>query len=115
MYGVMQARKLITPEILFDSLLSEAVPFLFKKKYLRLLFEVYVNEVNDIENMDQHSQKFVDLFRFIVLDDLRQYCHFYTGLMSKLPPDARRDNEIEKEREKVILDLEKISKQQIYM
>ena len=35
--------------------------------------------------------------------------------MSKLPPDARRDNDMEKEREKVILDLEKISKQQIYL
>ena len=42
MFGIMQARKLINAETLFDSILSEAVPFKFKKYYFRLLYEVYI-------------------------------------------------------------------------
>lgn len=80
-----------------------------------MLFEVYINDVKDIDSMDQNSEKFIDVLKFTVYDDLRQYCHFYSGLMKKLPPDAKRDNDIEKEREKVTVDLEKISKQQIYV
>lgn len=41
----MQARKIINIENLFDSILSEAVPFLFKKVYFRLIFEVYMNDI----------------------------------------------------------------------
>lgn len=52
MYGINQARKLIGTEFLFDSLLSDAVPYLYKKKYFRLIFEVYVNEVKDVNSMD---------------------------------------------------------------
>lgn len=99
MYGIMQARKLIEVESLFDSILSEAVPYLFKKHYLRLLFEVYINDVKEVSNMDLNSIKFVEVLKFVVLDDLKQYSYFYTGLVTKMQPDAKRDNENEKNRE----------------
>ena len=51
----MQARKLIDVETLFDSILSEAVPYLFKRYYMRLLYEVYINEVKEVSNMDLNS------------------------------------------------------------
>ena len=92
MFGIMQARKLINAETLFDSILSEAVPYMFKKYYFRLLYDVYIHDVKDVSNMDLNSQSFIDVLRYIVYDDLRQYCHFYTGLIVKSSPEAKRNN-----------------------
>lgn len=55
MFGIMQARKLINIECLFDSLLSEAVPFLFKKRYFRLLYDIYIDDVKEITSIDINS------------------------------------------------------------
>jgi hypothetical protein len=63
-FGVMQARKIIKVDFLLDSILSEAIPFLFKKIYFRLLFEVYIDEVKeyrDISMMDINSERFLDI------------------------------------------------------
>jgi hypothetical protein len=48
--------------------------------------------------------------KYVVLEDLKQYVQYYTGLMLKISPEAKRDNQIEKMREKVTSDLEKLSK-----
>lgn len=74
MFGIMQSRKLITIESLFDSLLSEAVPFLFKKRYFRLLYEVYIEDVKDVSSIDINSQRFIEVMKYVVLEDLKQYC-----------------------------------------
>lgn len=94
-------------ESLFDSLLSEAVPFLFKKSYFRLLYEVYIDDVKDITSIDINSLRFIEVMKYVVLEDLKQYSHYYLGLMTKTSPEARRDNQIEKEREKVHHDLDR--------
>lgn len=53
LFGRLQARKLVNAEVLFDSILSEAVPYLLRRKYLRLLFEVYIRSIpEDTVHMD---------------------------------------------------------------
>lgn len=114
LFGRMQARKLVNLEVLIDSILSEAVPYKFKKEYLRLLYQLYLDDIKeDLTNIDYNSQKFYDMMKYVIYEDLRQYCYFYLGLLQKYPPEAKRDNEIEKERERVSLDLERLSKADI--
>ncbi|CDW72551.1 inositol-triphosphate receptor [Stylonychia lemnae] len=113
-YGIQQARKLMAdPEHLFLNINVEAMPFLFKKHYFRFLFEIYINDVEDISNLDLNSQRFYDTLRFIVRDDLKSYPTYYTGLVTKILPDAKRDNENEKNREGKLQSLEKMSKFQL--
>lgn len=84
LFGRMQARKLITAEVLFDSIMSEAVPFLVRRKYLRLLFETYVKVLpEDNLHIDYNTPMFRDLMYYIVLEDLRQYARYYLGLIAK--------------------------------
>ena len=47
-YGISQAQKLIHCEELLDSLLSDAIPYLVKRHYFNLLFEVYLRKVPGI-------------------------------------------------------------------
>jgi hypothetical protein len=72
LFGRMQARKLITAEVVFDSILSEAVPFLLRRKYLRILFEVYIRALaDDTLHLDFNTTMFHDLMFYIVYEDLR--------------------------------------------
>lgn len=81
---------------MFDAVLSETIPFLLRRKYLRLLFEIYIRSVKeDTLNIDFNTEAFYNLMFFIVLEDLRQYARYYTGLMQKAVPEAKRDNTIE--------------------
>jgi hypothetical protein len=58
-FGRLQSRKLITVEVLFDSIFSEAVPYLLKRRYLRLLYEVYIRILPDDTNdvIDFNTEK----------------------------------------------------------
>ena len=96
MFGRLQARKLVSAEVLFDSVFSETVPFLLRRKYLRLLFEVYIRIYND-EKMyiDFNTKMFYDMMYYIVLEDLRQYAKYYQGLLIKQEREDNRDNNIE--------------------
>jgi hypothetical protein len=103
LFGRLQSRKLATAEHLFDAVLSEAIPFLLRRKYLRLLFEVYIRTVaEDNLNIDFNTKAFHDMMYFIVFEDLRQYARYYTGLMAKALPEARRDNTTEALRKRTI-------------
>ena len=63
--------------------------------------------------MNLNSQKFIESLKFVILDDLKQYPVFYTGLVTKLQPDAKRDNDNERNRESKIQSLEKLSKMRV--
>ena len=45
--------------------------------------------------MDFNTKAFHDMMFYIVLEDLRQYSRYYTGLIAKLLPEAKRDNTTE--------------------
>lgn len=96
LFGRMQARKLLTAEVLFDSILSEAVPFLLRRKYLRVLFEVYIRALpDDTLHLDYNTPMFHDLMFYIVYEDLRQYPRYYLGLLAQVGIEDQRDNQIE--------------------
>ena len=52
----------------------------------------------------------MNVMEYVVLFDLRDYCLYYTGLLLKNTIEVKRDNNIEKERERVKSDLELLSK-----
>ena len=54
-YGVSQAQKLINREELLDSILSDAIPYLVKRHYFNLLFEVYLRKVPGISQDERLS------------------------------------------------------------
>ena len=58
-FGVAQAQKLIECEELLDSLLSDSIPFVIKKHYFSLLFEVYLRKVPGLT--EAHRLKISDL------------------------------------------------------
>lgn len=92
-FGRLQARKLVSAEVLFDSVFSEAVPFMLRRKYLRLLFEVYIRILNDEKmHIDFNTKMFYDMMFYIVYEDLRQYPKYYQGLLIKQAKEDNRDN-----------------------
>lgn len=72
-FGRLQSRKLITVEVLFDSIFSEAVPYLLKRRYLRLLYEVYIRILPDDTNdvIDFNTEKMYQMMFYVVYEDLR--------------------------------------------
>jgi hypothetical protein len=68
---------------------------------LRLLFNVYIEDVKDISSIDINSDKIQKVFQFVIIDDLESYMLYYPGLMKKIFAEAKRENTMEKEREKV--------------
>jgi hypothetical protein len=52
-YGVSQAQKLINVDELLDSILSDAIPYIVKRHYFNLLFEVYLRKVPGIDQKER--------------------------------------------------------------
>jgi hypothetical protein len=76
--------------------MSEATPFLVKRKYLRLLFETYVRTLpDDNVHIDFNTPMFRDFMFYIVLEDLRNYARYYLGLIVKQGEEDQRDNDLE--------------------
>lgn len=48
-FGVAQAQKLIECEELLDTILSDAIPYIVKKHYINLLYEVYLRKVPGLD------------------------------------------------------------------
>ena len=67
-------------ESLLDTILAQAVPFIFKKSYLRLLFNGYIQEVDDVKMFDFNFPKFLSLLRNVVLYDIENYFQYQAGL-----------------------------------
>ena len=103
-FGRLQSRKLITVEVLFDSILSEAVPYLLRRRYLRILYEVYIRILPDDTNdvIDFNTEKMYQMMFYVVYEDLRQYARYYQGLLSPQSPEDFRDNDTEQNRKKAI-------------
>lgn len=64
-----------------------------RKKYLRLLFEVYIRYLSeDPVRIDVNTKTFYDMMFYVVLEDLRSYAQYYNGLMAPSKNNQRRDN-----------------------
>ena len=54
-YGISQAQCLIDRDELLDSILSDAIPYLVKRHYFNLLFEVYLRKVPGVNQLERLS------------------------------------------------------------
>lgn len=79
-YGIRQIRRIVDLDCLLDSLLAQAVPFVFKKCYLRMLYNGYMQEIEDVNMFDINFPKFLSLMRNVVLHDIEHYYMYYAGL-----------------------------------
>lgn len=60
-FGICQAQKLIECDELLDSILSDSIPYLVKKHYFNLLYEVYLRpmpEMDESSRLDLNNLKF---------------------------------------------------------
>lgn len=112
-YGVKQIRKIVDLDQLLDSLLAQAVPFVLKKSYLRLLFNGFIQEIGDVHMLDINFPKFLKLIQFVVLYDIEHYYMYFAGLAIPKVEDNERDEAVEagksELRERVVADLQRVS------
>lgn len=83
-FGIAQAQKLIECEELLDSLLSDAIPYLVKKHYFNLLFEVYLRKVptlDDSHRLSVSDIKFAQILKWVVYYDLDHSYNYFNGLV----------------------------------
>ena len=52
-FGIAQAQKLIECEELLDTMLSDSIPYILKKHYADLLYEVYLRKVPGLEEQNR--------------------------------------------------------------
>jgi len=81
---VAQAQKLIEAEELLDSLLSESIPFIIKKHYFNLLFEVYLRKVpglSEDHRLKISDLKFAQVMKWVIQFDLEHSFNHFKGLV----------------------------------
>ena len=69
-FGIAQAQKLIECEELLHSLLTDAVPYLVKKHYFNLLYEVYLRKVpglDDSKRLSCSDVKYIQITKWVLL------------------------------------------------
>ena len=77
---------MIESEELLDSLFSDAIPFVVKRHYLNLLFEVYLKKVpglDDSHRLSLSEPMVSQLMKWVILYDLDNSFHYYNGLVNE--------------------------------
>jgi hypothetical protein len=93
-FGIAQAQKMIECDELLDSLLSDAIPFVVKRHYFKLFFEVYLRKVPTLDESNRVSVndvKFCQVMKWVVLFDIENSFHYYNGLVKEPHPDETPD------------------------
>lgn len=88
-FCISQAQKLIECEELLDSLLSDAIPYIMKQHYFKLLYEVYLRKVpglDDTHRLSVTDQKFALVMEYVVLYDIDHSYIYYNGLVKDPAP-----------------------------
>ena len=81
-YGVMQIRRIVDIDCLFDSILAQSVPFKMKTVYLRLLFNGFIQSIDSVQELYLFmDEKFLFVMKEIVLYDIENYYLYYKGLI----------------------------------
>ena len=96
-FGIAQAQKLIELEELLDTILSDAIPYIVKKHYINLMYEVYLRKVPGLDEtmrLQIGDLKFVQILKWVVQYDLEHSYNYYIGLVidssPQDPPDVQR-------------------------
>lgn len=108
-FGIAQAQKLIECEELLDTILSDAIPYIVKKHYINLLYEVYLRKVAGLDEtmrLNIGDIKFVQIMKWVVQFDLEHSYNYFLGLVidagSQDPPDVvRKLKQVKKEVDRV--------------
>lgn len=75
---------------LLESILSDAIPFLVKKHYINLLYEVYLRQVPGIDEghrLPIGDVKLQQVFKWIIQYDLEHSFNHYKGLIVESKPN----------------------------
>jgi len=83
LFGIKQVRRIVNLDCLLDAILAQSVPFVIKRSYFRLLYVGYIQELGEIEMIDINFSRFIQVLKFVVLQDLSDYHQYYTGLVVK--------------------------------
>jgi hypothetical protein len=89
-FCIAQAQKLIECNELLDSILSDAIPFIVKRHYFVLLYEVYLRKVpgpDEGHRLPVNDVKLNQVMQWVVLYDLENSFHHYAGLVNDAQPD----------------------------
>lgn len=88
-FCIAQAQKLIECNELLDSILSDSIPYVVKRHYLVLLYEVYIRKVPNLDEghrLPINDIKFNQVMKWVVLYDLEHSFHHYSGLVQESQP-----------------------------
>ena len=95
-FCIEQTRLIIDEEVVYESLIMETIPFVMKKYYLRLFFEIYLNkEAKKVETLNLNDPRIIEFLKHGVLDDLRQYHLYFIGLIKRPIDELKRDTNLE--------------------
>ena len=108
-FCITQVQKLLECEELLDSLITDAVPYVIKKHYFMLLFEVYLRKVpglTDMYRLNLDQLKFIQVMKWVVNFDLVHSYNHYIGLMvdatdKDSPEQVRKLKQVKREIERV--------------
>jgi hypothetical protein len=78
-FAIMQNRTLVNFNNLLASLYHPSVPYIFKRMYLRFLYETYLVPFDDIRPIKY--DKLYLLFKQVIYPDLRRYVLYFDGLI----------------------------------
>lgn len=97
---ILQIRKMVEVDSIYNNLFSEAIPFVFKRIYFRFFFEIYIRMLPDIRFIDVNDDKFVSLMTYVILEDLKVYAQYLPGLLIKTLEEEEKSMFDEAAREK---------------
>jgi hypothetical protein len=83
-FCISQAQKLIECNELLDSILSDAIPYVVKRHYFVLLYEVYLRKIPTLDERHRlpvSDVKFNQVMKWVVLYDLEHSFLHYAGLV----------------------------------
>eukprot|EP00347_Sterkiella_histriomuscorum_P015845 403355467 len=83
-FAIPQMVKIVPYEKLSNIVLSQSIPYLLKKKYLRLLLIVHLTKYDEVPMInfksDLNIRKLLDL---VIYEDLRQFPNYLLGLLKQ--------------------------------
>lgn len=94
---------------MLDTILSDAIPYIVKKHYINLLYEVYLRKVPGLDEtmrLNIGDLKFVQIMKWVVQFDLEHSYNYFLGLVVEAgaqdtPEVVRKLKQVKKEVDRV--------------
>jgi hypothetical protein len=81
---------MVEVDAIYNNLFSEAIPYIFKRIYLRFFFETYIRMLPGLRFIDINDEQFVSLLRYVILEDLKAYGQYLPGLLIDTPEEEEK-------------------------